>query len=65
MSKYFYILVGVIILIVLWGFFIGKGKKVELTPSPTPEVVVPDQKYQDMITNKCYNEEELEVSCKG
>lgn len=62
--KTFYILILILVVGLLIAFFVNTKKTTTIVPdlptvSPTPNT------YLDLMMNKCYNEEEVEVVCKG
>lgn len=63
MNKKILIFVLVVIAVLSWYFF----KDPEVTPVvESPTKVNEDYKeFKDMTTDKCYNEDEVEVVCKG
>lgn len=66
MTKSQKVFIGIILVVVImlgWAYF--KNVSVYEAPRPSAPEVSKDKIYQDMMTAKCYNEEEIEVSCKG
>lgn len=60
------IIVGLIILgiIISASLFGNTEENYITTPTPSPTVDTA-KKYKDLMTSKCYNQEEIEVSCKA
>ncbi len=58
---------AILVIIIYASFFKGRVVTYDApTPTPTPSQTVDKQKiYMDQMTSKCYNEEEVEVACKG
>lgn len=60
------VFLGIIIIVVIalgWAYFMNKN--VVVYEAPVAPEVSKDKVYQDMMTDKCYNEEEVEQPCKG
>lgn len=61
---------GIILALILLGLLFSFLKNTSSGPipliSPTPSPVIDKQKkYLDEMTQKCYDDQEKEVSCKG
>lgn len=63
-----WIVLIVVVNLLIIGASSSKPKSASPTPNSTPSVAETpsaQKKYLDMLTNKCYNDQEVEVPCKG
>ena len=61
-------IIGFVVIAILAGLFMAwenNRKPVEVYDDPEVEVADTTKKYEDMFVAKCYNEDEVEVKCKG
>jgi hypothetical protein len=65
--KYYFVIIGFVVVLLIVSYITNTSKTVELvTPTPAPSPSVSKQeKYIEMMLDKCFNEDYAEVNCKG
>jgi hypothetical protein len=65
--KYYFVIIGFVVVLLIVSYITNTSKTVELvTPTPAPSPTVSKQeKYIEMMLDKCFNEDYAEVICKG